>query len=484
MERKKNQTKQYSPNELLIPRGSLAQYLGQYGFEGKRDYSKTLGYPEALTYNDFYNVYSRQDIAFAIINAFPEATWKDKPVICTKGKEFEEKDPFKDMWNTLANKLKLFHYLDRVDKLSNIGRYSVLLLGFDDTKDKTDFSKPVKANAKLRYILPRSEINAQITDWDQDIKSDNFGKPLFYNIKTTTLENFQYGSLKVHYSRVIHVAERLLEDDVYGMPMLQSVFNRLIDLTKVAGGSAEMFWQGAFFGISFEMDADADATEDDRKYMTEQIDDYIHKLRRYVKLQGVKAKVLNGSIESPKEHVETMLSFISAATRIPKRMLIGSEQGELSSDQDDDSWKARVDERRMDFGDRILKEFIDRLQLIGSIPDVEYSITWPDIWAPSEKDKMNIARIKSEALANYSRASDAKTIVPPDIFLSQILGFPSHLVEKIKKQRETDLKEIYELLQEESQLNKPDFDLEDTEFDVEDRTNPVSEVARDRQGNR
>jgi 5-formaminoimidazole-4-carboxamide-1-beta-D-ribofuranosyl 5'-monophosphate synthetase len=35
MERKKNQTKQYSPNELLIPRGSLAQYLGQYGFEGK-----------------------------------------------------------------------------------------------------------------------------------------------------------------------------------------------------------------------------------------------------------------------------------------------------------------------------------------------------------------------------------------------------------------------------------------------------------------
>ena len=56
----------------------------------------------------------------------------------------------------------------------------------------------------------------------------------------------------VHASRVLHVAEDCLDDDVYGIPRLKPVFDRLDDLLKVVGGSAEFFLRGASRLIGLE----------------------------------------------------------------------------------------------------------------------------------------------------------------------------------------------------------------------------------------
>ena len=60
--------------------------------------------------------------------------------------------------------------------------------------------------------------------------------------------------VEVHYSRILHVAEGVLQNSYKGEPRLSRVFNLLDDLMKVAGGSAETFWLTANRGLQADID--------------------------------------------------------------------------------------------------------------------------------------------------------------------------------------------------------------------------------------
>ena len=53
----------------------------------------------------------------------------------------------------------------------------------------------------------------------------------------------------VHWSRVIHIAENAGGTGVYGLPRLQSVYNRLEDLLKIMAGSGESAWRLLYKGL-------------------------------------------------------------------------------------------------------------------------------------------------------------------------------------------------------------------------------------------
>ena len=82
--------------------------------------------------------------------------------------------------------------------------------------------------------------------------------PLIYNLNaggyggtnsTTASQIMKRETIQVHYTRVIHVAEGLLENDVLGTPRLEPIVNRLIDLEKIVGGGSEIFFLNARGGI-------------------------------------------------------------------------------------------------------------------------------------------------------------------------------------------------------------------------------------------
>ena len=91
------------------------------------------------------------------------------------------------------------------------------------------------------YLSPNAECAAQINEYDGEPQSERFGRPWMYTLqinadgKRTNVP----GSLSTHHSRIIHVVENPLEDDVFGRPRLRNVFNLLDDLLKVVGGSGE-----------------------------------------------------------------------------------------------------------------------------------------------------------------------------------------------------------------------------------------------------
>src|SRR5690606_31122141 len=147
-------------------------------------------------------------------------------------------------------------------------------------------------------------------------------------------------SVDVHWTRVIHIAERALDDEAIGLPRLERIYNRVMDCEKLLGGSAEIYWQNAAQLRASKADPEVEWDPDEQKAMEEQFEELYHGLRRDLRLRGVEPHQLAAAVADPKGHLDAQLDFISGATGIPKRILIGSERGELASEQDENNWTA------------------------------------------------------------------------------------------------------------------------------------------------
>lgn len=392
-------------------------------FDGERDLYSVLGYPRTIRPLDYIAMYERGGIAARIVDAFPDATWSQCPKII----EDSEKDdtPFEQAIELLSEKKRLFHYLARADKLSGLGRYSILILG---TNDGIDLAQPLRSADQLSWLLPVPEAFAEITRWTDDPLSPEFGRPQAYRVTFGSIEDSTRPNVtrEVHASRVIHIAENPLQDDVFGTPRLRPVYNHLIDLQKVAGGSAEMFWLGARQGMIFEADPDASFDGEAIEQLEDQADEFQHQLRRLLTSQGGKWRSLEAHDPKPQENADLLLSLCSGTSGIPKRILIGAEAGQLASSQDLTSWLSRVTERRINFIEPvIIRKTIDRLIALGVIPppaDGTYTIEWDLETGISEIDAANIALQKTQALATYANAPYAAQVVPETEFREKMLG--------------------------------------------------------------
>lgn len=407
-------------------RADIASRLGM-SYSDKRNLYEALGYKKDPTFNDYMAKYRRQDIARAIIDAPARASWRRPPRI-TESDEKETK--FEKAWVSLLERCRVFHYLSRVDRLASIGSYAVLLIGFDDGNG---FEREIKSAKNVLYLSPYSQVDAKIDQYVKDTKNERFGLPETYSIAMKTAGK-TFLSKPTHWSRVIHVAEDCLDDNVEGMPRLEPVLNRLQDLELVAGGSAEMFWRGAFPGYGFKQDPNTTMQDKDIKDLQAEIDEYMHDLKRYIRTQGISIESLAQQVADPSKHFAILIDLIACAVRIPKRILLGSERGELASSQDERAWLDRIDERRKEHCEPvILRPFIDRLITVGALPKPAegYTVDWPDLMAPGEKEIAEVGEIRSKALKAYVDAIGADLIVPPDIFLRKLLGFSQDDINQI-----------------------------------------------------
>ena len=442
---------------MLVGRANLAASLGQQ-FGGDRDLYTVLGYPTKLEYIDFASRYTRQDIAKAIIDRPVKATWQgDLELIET---DDAEKTPFETAWQQLDWDLGVKSRLSRVDRLTGIGRYGVLLLGLDDVRVQDDFAKPVKAGKrKLVYLKPFGEDSAKISTYETNPNSARYGFPVLYDVEGSEVESQSSTTIKVHYTRMVHILDDVLESEVLGIPRLEAVFNRLMDLEKLVGGDAEMFWKGARPGYQGMVDKDYQMTAESKADLKEQVDEFEHGLRRILVNEGIDLKSLAQQIADPSGHVDIQLSMVSAVTGIPKRILTGSERGELASTQDAGEWKTYVQARREDHAEpKIIRPFIKRLielEILPS-PSVNFRVKWLDLFSISEKERVEIGKGRANALREYSSNPMAEAIVPPKAFMEYFLGLAPGQIELIDKMRAQGLsEEEKELMEEIREITNP-----------------------------
>lgn len=477
MERIKPVTNKMGTNEAqllslassLVSRANFATRLGM-SYGGDRDIYKALGYPTNITYADYAVRYIRQDMAKAIIDRPAKLTWQGGLII-QESKEKQDTE-LEKAWLKLRNKFKLQNIFSRGDRLAGIGCYSVLLLGLDDVKKVEDWVNPISVGTrKLLYVKPYGEGNAPIVTYETDTKSERFGYPLFYEIRTSS-ETGSTGSntatvspqnVKVHHSRIIHIVDDILESDIMGIPRLEAVFNRLMDLEKLIGGSAEMYWRGARPGYQGKVDKDYQLTPETQADLQNQIDEYENNLRRMLVNEGVTYEELKQQISEPGNHVDIQIQMISAVTGIPKRILTGSERGELSSDQDATEIKVYIQNRREEHAEtHIVRPFIDWCISHDILPkpsSEDYSIVWNDLFAQSEKQLVDIGRARSEALRNYTTSPMAMDMMPPSAFIEFFLGLKPNqmdlITEIIGKNMDDDMESKLDELEADQQKQVP-----------------------------
>lgn len=420
-------------------RNGMEQVLRGQQYQGARDVYEALGYEDNPTFDHFYAQYKRQDIAKAIINKPVSATWRG-PLVITE-QDDDKETPLEAGWTELESKLKLKLKLIQLDKLAGLGRYGVLFLGLSDTNDREGLSQAVvpRAGLELLYVRPLSEQHAKVDTYVTDTADERYGMPLTYKVIIDTPGGTGSESMTVHHSRIIHIAEGLMMDGVNGEPRLEAVFNRLKDLEKLVGGSAEMFWRGARPGYHGQIDPEVQMSDIDKDKLKDQLDEYEHNLRRFLVSSGVSVKSLETQVADPSAHVDIQVMMISAVTGIPKRILTGSERGELASTQDETNWLEMIQQRREEFaGPVIVQPLVDRLIEYGVLPKPAktYYVNWKDLWSTSDKDKAEVGQIRSTALAAYVSSPFAMDILPPTVFLKYILNMSDEDIAQIEEMQE------------------------------------------------
>jgi hypothetical protein len=428
---------------IIAERNSL-MYYGT-AFKGARDYYELLGYPLYPTVFDYRSRFERDPIASRIVEFPAEETWRDTPTIRDgKDKDAVEDTPFATEWAAFAEQMRVYSYCQRVDTLAGIGRYGLLHIGIAGSGD---LLKPVTKLSNIEsiiYLQAYGEESVSVYEWQTDPANPRYGLPHIYRINTSHMEgpaidNFGTRELKVHWSRCIHVAEGLLENEVYGRPRLQRAINLLDDMLKVVGGSAEATWLLMRKGFVLNIDPDMnDLDANEEIALNDQFEEYEHGIRRFIKTRGMNVKDLGSEVVDPAGLFDAILTLISIATHIPKRILQGSEAGQLASSQDAASWAGYIAGRQLNFAEPvILRPLIDRLVQWKAIPkpsNRQYTCSWDALFEMSDAEKANNAGLWANAFLKMSQAA-GHPVVMAEEFRGELTPFPSELPPVLKKQR-------------------------------------------------
>lgn len=425
-----------------------------------RDIDKECGHPYTVTVDDCYRAYRRGDVAARVVEIYPDESWCEDPQIYET--EDQKETEFEKRWQELVETLPIFPVLHRADVLCGIGRFGVILLGIDDGQE---LDKPIAAinekgepvgtpEHKLLYMRPLDETVVKVKETQRDVSNPRYGLPTFYEVMfsepnpatdTSTSAPPATRPVNVHWSRVIHLADNRFNSEVYGMPRLERVFNRMLDLKKIAGGSGEMFWKGGFPGLSLETQPGlGDDVELDTEKTKEELLKYMEGLQRYIATTNMTAKSLLVQVADPSPHAMLQLKLIAIAMAVPWRVFAGSEQAQLASEQDTRAWNKRLNRRREEYlSPFVIRPFVDRLIRLGVLPNPGegFIVDWGDLNAPSDKEQAEVAKVQTEALANYTQKG-VDLLIPPFLFLTLVMGYSDEEAKSIvadAEARQTEL---------------------------------------------
>lgn len=414
----------------LSSRMDLARKAGEQ-FDGNRRLWKTLGYPWQDTevgFNEMLGKYLRSDVATRIVDAPAQTAWRrgvDVVEVDGDGNEVkpEGETEFERDVRTFFDQVDFVERSERIDRVAGIGRYAVGLLVSTKADDleaplaDDDLEEPEDIGRYAVYRQDHAEIEEFVDA--EDVGNPRIGLPEFYEITLVAGKGDEQDEVTetVHWSRVIHVAEDPMEDDIWGRPRMENVFNRLEDLAKISGGSAEMFWSnvGGLLHIAADKDVDFESSDPSKseadvlEEFADNILEALHEQRRTVGTKGMELEHVGAGTPDPRGIFQVLKALISAGRGMPQNILFGQETGERASSKDLEEWLGRISERQTRFnGPVMVRQPIDRLIEAEAItpPEVGYEVRWPSLYELDESERAEIAQARASAA---SAAVDAVT---------------------------------------------------------------------------
>lgn len=405
----------------------------------------TFQWPQHLEYADYAALYQRGDLAGALVNFWPHRTWTPPPRV-TDDPDASTPTPFAIAWTRLARQARLFARLQQADIVCGLGRYSVIVLAFRGGGRPESPLQPGEGRAGLLYAQAYPEPHARILEIERDPASELFGRPKLYEIDTSrgggrpgdVIATTPLPKIPVHASRVLHLAQDALTGDTYGTPLLQGVYNRLLDTQRILGASALAFVRNARQRVSLQTQEGREMEDADVEKLKERLEEFQSNLREYLWVDGVNVDVLPAVAVDPRPHVEAQVQMIASALRIPLRQLLGSEQAQLASVQDQRSVAATVTERQETLATPWLRTLIDTLIFAGSLPSPPRGQDVHVLWAEQnnlpEDIRAQIAANRAKAIRDYHEGQGEMLVSPEEMRAS--LGLPPTLPGEVVSARE------------------------------------------------
>ena len=442
-------------NHVLSTRAMVIQKL--FGDTTKKDIDKECDFPPPPFKPEFYRaLYNYTGIATRVVDVYPKETWKAVPLI--QENERERVTPFEtEVARLLMDpKICLLDSWKRADCLSGVASYGGLVAtmvredgemesletpAFEYDKYGDWVRSPFKR--RLLSLRPFDQWSCQIVEVEKDKGSPRYGMPVMYELKIiptdvqesltfdTNMQNVQI--VRVHATRVIHIPSDILQDStICGVSRLQNVIPHIWNVRKISGGNGEMFYQGAFPGLSIEalpeLFSQGLNPKLDEESMKEQVERYSLGMQRYISLIGAKANSLAPNVKDPGPHLDAELRMIAGIIDVPLKILLGSESGHLASQEDRKKWNESGASRREDFaGPRIVRTTIDQLCACGVLrePRVrgKYNVQWITRFNALDPERATIVLKYAQAFSQYANSTAPKMFGPLS-FLTECLGMP------------------------------------------------------------
>lgn len=425
------------------------------GLDQRRNIDAECGYPIEPTIEELVRMYQRHEIAGRVVDLYPDACWATSPTVY-EDENTDADTEFEMAWDALGSGLRtdgeswleeekdspVWEYLHRLDCVAGIGSYGVLLLGTDDG---LPLDQPLEKAEELTYLRVFDELNAQIVKYVDDPSDPRYNQPEFYNLtfpdpvySTSPSAGPTTKTARVHWSRVIHVADNRTTSETFGMSRLIRPLNALLDHKKIRGSSAEMFWVGAFPGYSFSPHPNQEGATVNTAALKDQVEEWLNSLSRLFASEGGTWSALQQQVADPTGQLRAQLESVAIAVSCPLRILMGSERGQLASSQDERDWRTKARRRRSKFCiPWIVRPFADRLISAGILPKPKksYKVDWRDPEEDSPAEQVAVGVQRTEALAKYV-GGNLEAVIPPVEYLTRFLGFEDAEAEMILKAAE------------------------------------------------
>ncbi|TPD64460.1 DUF1073 domain-containing protein [Kosakonia cowanii] len=413
-------------------------YAGQPGNTKRTKLWDEFGYPDSLEFDRYYRAYERNAVAYAAVHKLLESCWMDNPTIID-GEEAKEATKTTE-WEKSVTKLMKKHWpkIKDADRRNLVGRYSALLIQF---RDGREWNQPVdravvgrlkdKAIVKL---IPAWESQVKPGNFDTDTLSETYGQPVSYNFNEQPVgDDGTYGPVRgvtVHPERIIILCEGAEDDNILsGVPFLRAGYNKLLDLEKVSGGSAEGFLKNASrqIGIAFDKETDmkaiqAQAEKAGFKDVGEALNEKMSRFNKgtdaAVALQAGQLSVLSVAAADPKPTWEVTANEFAASIQCPFTIQFGQQTGRLASDEDKTDWAKRCNGRRWGFQSSVVERVLERFWTVGVIDPPssgEITLAWSDLLAPSEKEKIANMQALATVAKDTQQAFGTPSVEPNEV---------------------------------------------------------------------
>jgi hypothetical protein len=313
----------------------------------------------------------------------------------------EKPDPnFDKQVQTVLAQLNAKSVFTQMAVFERLFGWSIIVEGYAD-HGKT-LEAPVESPQEIRDIVAYSplQFSVQTSDEDTEEKSERFGLPVFYTLARTGINQ-----VKVHFSRVIHSATRLLTHPYNGISVLEPVYDDLTVLRNVRWGLGQtIFRYGSGFpdvevqGATKKMLDDLEQSQQFRSLQSRTY--FLHSDKTKLDFKGLAGRALD-----PEPYYLPIMENISAGSGVPLAILRGAQAGELAGSEvnEREYFKLVSDaQSRYEPGVRAL---IGALIACGQVKTnvKDYKIVWLGGFELSEKDKavveLNLAQAREKKSA-------------------------------------------------------------------------------------